>query len=72
MDDVDAVTIVMEQEMELRIAAARRPVVEVSEAPDGECWNGCGDLQLAGGHYCSAECAADHHQRKQSRKRQGA
>lgn len=61
-----------EREMELLIAAARRPAEVESEAPAGECFNGCGTAPLAGGHYCSPECAADHHVRKQLRKRQGA
>lgn len=68
-DDTDART---ERELELLISAARRPPAEESEAPSGECWNGCGDAPLAGGHYCSPECAGDHHARKQLRKRQGS
>lgn len=61
-----------EREMELLIAAARRPPAEESEAPSGECANGCGTPALAGGHHCSKECADDHFARKQLRKRQGA
>lgn len=62
----------MEREMELLIEAARQPVIEASDAPAGECFNGCGEAPLSGGHYCSPECAGDHHARKQLRRRQGA
>lgn len=72
MDDVDSTQERMDCEMALRIAAARKPVVETSEAPDGECANNCGDLPIPGGRYCSAECREDSDMRKQLRKRQGA
>ena len=68
-DDTDART---ELELELLIKAARRPALLESDAPIGECFNGCGDAPLAGGHYCSSSCREDHELRKKLRKRQGA
>lgn len=68
-DDTDART---ERELELLIAAARRPALLVSDAPTGECHNGCGEPPMSGGNYCSAECREDHDSRKKLRKRQGA
>ena len=62
----------MERELELLIKAACRPALLVSDAPTGECHNGCGEIPMAGGNYCSAECREDHDSRKKLRKRQGA
>jgi len=67
-DDTDART---ERELELLIAAARRPALLVSDAPTGECYNGCGDPPMAGGNYCSKECADDSMKRINIKKRQG-
>ena len=55
-DDVDYANDRADRERELAIAAARsRPTV----APSKWCANECGEPSLAGGRFCSPECARD-------------